>query len=98
MLKISDRLKIIRQTIGLSVTKMAEKLDLQHRTYASYEREERIPPIIVLELIVEKFNVNPSFLLTGKGEPFLTESADILEGIMKVKVPKGTKLLIEYEE
>jgi len=98
MQRLSLKLKTIRKTLGMTATAFAEKLDLQQRTYASYETGQSMPPIIVLSLIVEKFNVNPSFLLTGKGEPFLTESADILEGIMKVKVPKGTKLLIEYEE
>ena len=99
MKKISNRLKIVRENQKMSATEFAKLLNLQQRTYASYERDERKPPLEVLEQIVEKYNVSSYWLLTGKGEPFLTnQPLSIDDDVLRIKVRKNQKLLIEYED
>lgn len=54
---------------------MAEALGIAQRTYASYERDERIPDAEVLARLVDAgWNVN--WLLTGEGPERLPEFAD----------------------
>lgn len=46
---------------------MAQFLGVAHRTYASYERNERVPDADLLRSLVARENVGAHWLLTGEG-------------------------------
>ena len=70
MLQLPQNLIILRKYLGFKVSDFAEKLGIQYRTYQSYERGERKPPLELLEQLVYKYGVNMNWLLTGEGEMF----------------------------
>ena len=70
MLQLPQNLIILRKYLGFKVSDFAEKLGIQYRTYQSYERGERKPPLELLEQLVYKYGVNMNWLLTDEGEMF----------------------------
>jgi len=70
---VSQRLKTIRLKTKLSVEKFAVEIDLADSTYHNYEIGKSDTPATVLTKIVDKFNVNPYYLLSGEGNVFLNE-------------------------
>jgi len=99
---INQRIKQIRNTKGLSQSKMAEMLGVSLKTYQRYEQDGYKIPERVLRQIEVTFSVNPSWLREGKGEMFVekrkeTEEFDALTELFKAmeklegKVPRAVK-------
>ncbi len=65
----SDRIEQVRQALGLKANAFAEQLDVPYRTYMNY-KTGRTPPVELLPKLVELYDVNPSWLMTGKGDIF----------------------------
>jgi len=81
----SENLKKLRKELGLSVEKLAEKIDIPASTIWGYEGGKRVPsvefPIQLyrnLEIIRDgiKCKVSITWLLTGDGEMFIKEKKD----------------------
>lgn len=62
-MSIGLNLKLLRTEKGLSQREMAEKLDINFRTYASYERNEREPSSATILKICNAFGVSSDELL-----------------------------------
>ncbi len=62
------RLKIVRNELKKSQIEMAEALNISVKGYWNYENGEREPKLEILKRLVEKFNINAYWLLTGKSE------------------------------
>lgn len=58
-----DRLKNLRDKKKLTQKQVAEMLEINTRTYSSYENNEREPSSEVLILIADLFNVSVDYLL-----------------------------------
>lgn len=67
---LKDRLKQIRLTLGYNQQEMAEKLSIEVRKLRSYEYETKNFPLDFLISLINVFDVNINWLLTGKGEMF----------------------------
>ena len=65
-----ERLKKIRKHFNFTQEQMACELDFPVRTYASYEREENNPPYSMLLLLLEKYDVNLNWFISGNGKMF----------------------------
>lgn len=62
----ADRMKIVRNKLGLTQKNVAEELGISHRTWQDYENGRNLPNGKVLEkLAVMGFNIN--WVLTGEG-------------------------------
>ena len=66
---LSERLKAERKKAGLSQVQFAEKLGLNARTYASYERGERDISTALLLDICKTLNISSDRLLGNPAEP-----------------------------
>jgi len=78
MREINERLKLIRQNLGLSQQKLAEELGLQRNIVADVERGKvKNPNFKLLRKLEEKYNINPDWLLTGEGEMYKTQKGGI---------------------
>ena len=66
---LSDRLRSERKKAGLSQVQFAEKLGLNARTYASYERGERDISTALLLDICKALNISSDRLLGNPTEP-----------------------------
>ena len=73
LLQIGNNLAEIRKKLGYKVVDFVEKFGMQYRTYQTYERGERKPPLEFFEQLNEIFNVNLNYIFTGKGEMFLKD-------------------------
>lgn len=91
-----ENLKKIRKELGLSVAKLAEKLEISHNTLAGYEYQKRTPPITFCVQLYTKLNINLNWFVSGEGEMFnhkITDyektKADILEEVKTMLKNEG---------
>lgn len=63
MSTICPRLKYLRTSHDLTQKQMSQSLNINLRTYQSYEHGDYLPPIEQIETIAQFFNVNPAWLL-----------------------------------
>lgn len=75
MSNLQLRIKKVRTEHGMSVEDVAKKLaengvKISARTIYSYELNERQPSVMYLQALVDYLEVNPEWLLSGRGEVF----------------------------
>lgn len=66
----AKNLKKVRQALGLSVAKFADKLEMSASTLTGYERGERTPSWNLFTQLYIKANVNMNWFISGDGEMF----------------------------
>ncbi len=72
----NNRVKELRERLGLSQGKFGEKLGMKTSSISSIEKKEQIKLTnIVANLICKTYNVNYLWLTEGKGEMFETPDA-----------------------
>ncbi len=69
-----QRLEQARERLGFSVKEFSEQLGIPYRSYMNY-KSGRTPPADLLAKVIELFAVNPAWLMTGIGKPFLNSEA-----------------------
>ncbi len=80
MSNLQYRIKKARTEHGLSVEEVSKKLaengiKVSARTIYSYELNERQPSVMYLQALVDLFEVNPDWLLSGRGDVFPSETS-----------------------
>lgn len=101
-----NKIKEIRTALGLSVAKLAEKINVPARTITSYEQGERTPSIEFLTKLCMNFDIDPNYFLFNKGQMFLQKCENTHIFIKNEKSIKNFKcwgkrlgmLLTENEE
>ena len=73
---LGERLKVVREKLGMTQKEFAKFLNVGIATVQRYEREERIPSGEFLKLLLDKCNVNINWLLTGEGPMFVSHSQE----------------------
>lgn len=73
---MKDRLKLLRNTKGLTQQEFADAIGIQRGTYAKYEVGRNEPIDAVIRLICQTFHVNENWLRTGVGEMYLETKKD----------------------
>jgi|GEM_PF-6717952 len=71
---IGTRIKAVRNYHKLKQAEMAAVINVHLQTFSRYERGLLMPSVEVISLIVEKFNVNPQWLLSAEGEMLKDDS------------------------
>lgn len=70
--EIGKRLRLIREKIGITQARVGAKLGIQSQHVSKYERGETVPTWENLIKLIELYDVNINWLLTGKGSMFLS--------------------------
>ena len=87
MAEYGEKLKQIRQKLLLTQDEFAGALEMKSRAYAAYERNENKPPLFMLEMLCNDYDVNLNWLISGKGNMFNSApeniSSDIKDEIIK---------------
>jgi len=79
MSTIGERITIIRNNAGLTMTAFAERLNLSKSSISVAESDKsRLSKRAMID-ICEKFNVNPEWLETGEGEPYKKETPPVMK-------------------
>lgn len=73
MAEINERIKVLREHLGLTQTTLAEKINRAPNTINQYEKGKNIPDRTILD-ICNAFNANELWLRTGSGEMFRQET------------------------
>lgn len=73
MAEINERIKVLRERLGLTQTVLAKKINRAPNTINQYEKGKNIPDRTILD-ICNAFNVNEVWLRTGSGEMFRQET------------------------
>ena len=76
-MSIGKRIKELKMYFHLTSGEMAEKMSIPVRTIGSYERDEAQPGPKFLNALIEHYYVNINWLLTGKGNMFLSAKTEI---------------------
>jgi transcriptional regulator with XRE-family HTH domain len=95
---INQRIKRIRETLGLPQRTFASVLSLSHSYIASIETNSREVNGRLVKLVVSEFAVNESWLLTGKGDMFSQnpdEKFTKLVSLFKELSPKHQELVYQ---
>ena len=82
MSNLQYRIKKARTEHGLSVEEVSKKLaengiKVSARTIYSYELNERQPSVMYLQALVDILEVNPDWLLSGRGDVFPSETSAV---------------------
>ena len=72
-MKINERIKLIRKHLGLNQKEFGDILGVSQRAVSNWESGRNEPSIEVLNSISTKWAINPTWLLTGRGEMFLNQ-------------------------
>lgn len=81
---IGERLALIRQNAGLTMTAFAEKLNLSKSTISLAENNKQALSVRVIVDICEKFNIRREWLEAGEGEMY-EETKDSVMRLMKAE-------------
>lgn len=73
---MTERIKALRKTLGLTQQKFADKIGVKQNTVAQYEIGRNPPTDTVVTLICREFDVNETWLRTGDGPMFVEKSRD----------------------
>lgn len=73
---MSDRIKLVRKTFNLTQSEFGERIGVKGNTVTGYETGIRTPSDAILISICREFNVNETWLRTGKGDMFVQRSRD----------------------
>ncbi len=85
-IEIRDRIKIVREKLGLSQAEFGEKLSLERSAISLIERKQRNATDRCIKDICREFNVDYMWLTTGDGEMFVDSDDDALEIIDRIMV------------
>lgn len=64
--EVGSRLKFLREKMGLSQGSFARSLGLSLRGYQNYERGERSASKELICALMDRYNIDPRWLLTGE--------------------------------
>lgn len=70
MMTLGQRLKKIREDLGYNQNDFAAELGISSKTYWDYEKDKSPIKSTFIESLVKKYEINASWLFTGKGEMY----------------------------
>lgn len=80
---INDRIKLLRNTLGLSQESFGKNILLERSTISLIERHQRNVTDRIFNDICREFNVNEEWLRTGNGEIFVEPDTFSLDEYLK---------------
>ena len=78
---ISERVRELRNELGLSQTKFGEKLGVSKSVIVNIELERVEVKDMMINLICKTFNVNPLWLSDGEGKMFVETPQSLIEDL-----------------
>lgn len=93
---MNDRIKLLRNTLGLSQEAFGEKIGVTKASVSRLEKGERNPSEQTIKSICREFNVNYAWLLEGKGEMFSALPETLLDEVAEeYELDELDKLLVK---
>jgi transcriptional regulator with XRE-family HTH domain len=106
MNEISERLKILRTNLKLSIREFSKQIYISRSLYGEIEIGHREITDRILQLISSRFNINKEWIIKGEGEIFnapppdlklerLLEIYNTLDGLMKDCLLEQSDILLK---
>lgn len=73
---MNERIKQVRNSLGLTQQKFADAIKVKRNTVATYEMGKSEPSDSAISLMCKEFNINEDWLRTGNGEMFIEQTRD----------------------
>ena len=73
---MKERIKAIRKTLGFTQQELADRLNIQRGSIASYETGRISPSCSTISLICRELNVSEEWLRNGAGDMFIPVPID----------------------
>ena len=83
-MNIGERIKNLRKNMNVTAKDFADILQIPLRTVGSYERNEAQPSPKFFNALIDIYNININWLLTGDGNVFLNEQNKIDESFISL--------------
>jgi transcriptional regulator with XRE-family HTH domain len=98
-----ERLKLLRTTLGLTQKDFAEKIDIDQRNYTNYENGNAEMKAKHIQKLIENYEINANWLLTGEGEMFANNAVNyssrlseaIEDALSEIEEPELTEFIKE---
>lgn len=74
---LCDRIEFIRTSLGKTQLEMSNDLEISRTVFSDIKRHKVEPSKELIKRIVEKYNINANWLLTGIGEMYLESNDEI---------------------
>lgn len=78
---MNERLKILRESLGISQEEFGNRIGSARNTIANYEIGRRNPSNTVVKSICREFRANYFWLTEGKGDMFIGTPQDVVDEI-----------------
>ncbi len=88
---ISQRLKLIRENSGLSTNRFSEILGISQPSWTRLENGQVEPRTKTIISLIEKFSVDPLWLLTGKTKEKVTSPTAMKLAEVADKLPEESR-------
>jgi len=82
-LTAGERIKILREKVGITQEEFSQRLGTTRNTITNYEANRRMPMDATIKSICREFNVSEKWLRTGEGEMFMQTAEDPVERLCK---------------
>lgn len=92
---MSERIRLLRQTLGLSQTEFAKKMGMTRSMISNLELGLIEIPEYKLEMICKAFNVRMHWLRTGEGEMFNPANASLDAMAEANRIDPVTRAIVE---
>ncbi|UCH96259.1 MAG: helix-turn-helix transcriptional regulator [Candidatus Aminicenantes bacterium] len=98
--EIGRRFKRFREAIGKTQTQLAKELNVYQSTITNIEVGKTFPGIKYLHYFHHTYGLNTNWLLSNKGEIFVSEEArtSSAASLLECHVPKNNPLYEKYAE
>jgi len=80
---LGERMKLIRESIGLSQKLFGDQLGIPQTTYANYESNKAKVPDEIKQSLASGFNINLHWLITGDGPMHYKESKEVVADVVE---------------
>ena len=95
---LGERLKFIQKHSGRNQADFSKSLGISKGSLNLYHQNKRRPDSAVLQSICELYQVNPTWLLLGRGDPFVLEAEPIVPYAAMLPVSDPVEQLLAQEE
>jgi transcriptional regulator with XRE-family HTH domain len=68
---LGERLKFIQKKSGKTLPEFSQSIGISRDSLINYQQNRTYPDSRILSTLYEIYRVNPTWLLVGKGEPFV---------------------------
>ena len=79
---MNERIKMLRNSLGMTQQSFADRLGIKRNTIANYEAGRNNPVDSVVSLICKEFDVSEEWLREGSGKMFVPRPEDELDALV----------------